>query len=376
MTKVIHIISGLGSGGAEKILFQLVTKNSNPVQQHYVISLSDKGFYGEKLEAAGISVHTLNLKTNPQNFFQLRKLISNISPDIIQGWMYHGNVIASLVSLFVGMPKVVWGVHASNFSAKTTSLSTRSFVFFGSFLSWLSPRKIIYVSQAAKQAHEKITYKRSKSLVIANGIDTNIFTPNKDAYTNLRKQLSLHKSCRLIGLIARFHPLKGHQTFVDAAKIFIESGLDAHFLLCGANIDNNNKILMEMINRAGLSPRFHLLGQRENISQITAGLDIANSCSLDESFSLTAAEAMSCEVPTVVTANAGAMSVVGDKGHIVPIGDARNMASEWKKVLETPDEELKKKNRAARKSIKDQFSIETMLINYQELYNKLSRDLT
>ncbi|MCK5042242.1 MAG: glycosyltransferase [Sphingomonadales bacterium] len=371
MAKIVHIISGLGSGGAENILFQLVTKNTVENQQHYVVSLSGAGFYGEKLENANIKVYYLNLKSNPRHLFHIRRIISEIKPDIVQGWMYHGNIIASMLSIFVGLPIITWGIHASNFSSKTTSLLTRAFVFLGTLLSWLSPKKIIYVSEAAKLAHERIGYRKAKSIVIANGIDTNLFCADSQAPKKLCKELGLETGTKLIGMFARFHPLKGHDTFIEAAKLLHTQNPNVHYVLCGHGIDKNNENLVGQISDHGLTNNFHTLGQRDDLPYLTAALDIASSCSIDESFSLTTAEAMSSEVSVVVTENPGAKSVVGEYGIVVPISNAKATAQAWGDILDTPKDELTKVNTMARKRIIKHFSIEIMASNYERLYQDL-----
>ena len=95
--KIVHIISALPIGGAEKTLFNLVSHDTNLKNKHIVISLSGQGPYGDKITDAGIKVISLgitNIFSSVYVLFKLYKLLKNIKPDVIQGWMYQGNLVA------------------------------------------------------------------------------------------------------------------------------------------------------------------------------------------------------------------------------------------------------------------------------------------
>ena len=105
---ILHLIVGLGDGGAEATLYKLVsTDNKN---NHIVISLSDFGKYGELLSKKNIPVYALNFRRNRFNFLQIFKLLNKIekfNPEIIQSWMYHADFLTSIIKLFY--PKKLFG---------------------------------------------------------------------------------------------------------------------------------------------------------------------------------------------------------------------------------------------------------------------------
>mgnify|MGYP000639695173 CR=1 FL=1 len=106
--KVVHIISDLGSGGAERSLFKLAKSNLANTYDFSVICLKGEGMYSQKLRRQGIDVIALNL--NYFNFlFKLFPFALNlykVRPQIIQGWMYHGN-IAALIGVGTLLIKIV-----------------------------------------------------------------------------------------------------------------------------------------------------------------------------------------------------------------------------------------------------------------------------
>src|SRR5690606_1572576 len=58
--RVVHIISGLGQGGAETVLYRLVTARQHNTE-HIVVSMGDEGVLGPRLHQDGVAVHTLNM---------------------------------------------------------------------------------------------------------------------------------------------------------------------------------------------------------------------------------------------------------------------------------------------------------------------------
>lgn len=77
MKRIIHIITDLNNGGAEKMLYKLLKNSDKDKYYHEVISLIDEGIYGEKIKALNIKVHCL--KINKSNLLisllKARKII-------------------------------------------------------------------------------------------------------------------------------------------------------------------------------------------------------------------------------------------------------------------------------------------------------------
>ncbi len=69
----------------------------------------------------------------------------------------------------------------------------------------------------------------------------------------------------LIGMNARYDPMKNHSGFIQAAGKLVRSGLDVHFLLAGQDVDPGNSVLAKLIGRENLAGRVHLLGRCEDI---------------------------------------------------------------------------------------------------------------
>ena len=96
----MFIITGLNQGGAESMLYKLLLNINRSIFDCSVVSILDLGFYGEKIQSLGIPVFCLNLKKKPC-FFKYIKFLIRYQPDIIQGWMYHANLLSIFSKLFL-----------------------------------------------------------------------------------------------------------------------------------------------------------------------------------------------------------------------------------------------------------------------------------
>ena len=360
MKKILHIITSLDAGGAQAVMYNLI-KGIDPTKfENHVISLTGDGFYGEKLRRIGVNVYSINIQLSKRNIFSLFFQSRKLRPDILNGWMYHANLTCSFIGLFILRVPIVWGIHNSGIRSEDMKRFTRFIAKLCGVLSRVTPTRIIYCSEQAKNIHEQYGYNKSKSVAILNGIDTSIFKANKNAKRGLHCELGINQNSPLIGCVARYHPLKNHDLFFSAAKLLHALRPDVHFLLCGIDMDINNSKLIDTLSAYGLEEYTHLLGLRNDIEVITAALDVATSCSLDESFSLTAAEAMACEVMVVVTNNPGATSVLGESGWIVPLHDPVGLSNTWNTILSTPQERKNRIGKNSRERVKANYSIEYM----------------
>ena len=173
--KILHIITGLGEGGAEQTLFNLVT--SDHVNEHIVVSLMDEGKYGKFLNNNGIKVYFIRLKRgklNIKKLIYLNNIIKNCNPDCVQTWMYHSDLIGGIFAKCNRVKKIFWNIRSSNFHIKKTSLKTKIVIFLCALFSYLIPNKIIINSVNAINFHKKCLYSNKFNLIY-NGINTEIF---------------------------------------------------------------------------------------------------------------------------------------------------------------------------------------------------------
>jgi len=373
MKTIVHVISGFETGGAETALYHLLANCDTKEFEPHVISLTNKNRIGAAIEDMGIPVHSLRASIGPRlvsSSLRLTLVMRKIRPDLVQGWMYHGNIAATLASKS-DVP-LLWGIRHTIYDLSNERLATRLFIKLGSRLSH-RPNRIIYNSQISIAQHESIGYNREKSMLISNGIDYDKFKPDPNAKSAVRRELRLDSSTLLIGLIARYHPMKDQTTFLKAAQLLKQSYPNVQFALAGPDTDTRNGNLTSIIQSLGLTDSVHLLGDREDMPKLTAALDISCSSSAwGEGFPNVLGEAMACGIPCVATDIGESSTIVGNTGLIIPPQSPQQMAIAWNRLIEEGVDSRHQRGIAARGRIKNLFSIASTVRSYELLYSELT----
>ena len=353
------------------MLYKLVSKMDWDKFEIQVISLTDIGPIGKKIEDLGIPVSALGMRKgipNPVAIFTLARWLRRTKPDLVQTWMYHSDLIGGLAAKLAGSIPVVWGIRHSNldpegnkratiWTAKTCALFSR----------WL-PTKIVCCSEASRRVHTALGYDPDRMVVIPNGFDLNLFKPDLEGVALVRQELGISEDTILIGMVGRFDPQKDHRNFIKAAALQQKKIRNVQFLLCGDDIRWENQKLSRWIDGAGLHGYFHLLGRRNDIPRIMTTLDIASSSSYGEGFPNVVGEAMACGTPCVVTDVGDSALLVGDTGIVVPPKDPDVLALAWEKLIEIGKDKRQKLGHDARLRIRDNFSLPSVVKQYEELY--------
>ena len=374
--KVLHIITGLSTGGAEMMLYKLVSKMDRSCFDVYVASLTDIGPVGEKIKKLNIPVVVVGMKRGWKGFFsfsgffKLLKIVKNYKPDIIQTWMYHSDLIGGLVGKLFRIP-VIWNIRHSNLDPKYNKKTTIWIAKICAKFSKILPKKIICCSYASKDIHSKLGYDENKMVVIPNGFDLDAFFPDKQAREKVRKELGINDKIIVIGFVARFDPQKDHKNFFEAAKIVHKIYPKVHFFLCGDGISWKNEKLREWIEKSGVEKVTHLLGRRDDMKNVYNSIDIFCSSSYGEGFPNVIGEAMACGIPCVVTNVGDSAIIVGDTGFVVPPKNPESLDEAIIKMIKIGKEKRKELGRKARKRIEENYSIEKIVINYEQLYKKV-----
>ena len=377
--RISHIISGLSAGGAEMMLFRLLSHMDGAAFESRVVSLTDIGEAGEMIQALGVPVHELGMRRglpNPLRFLRLLRWLRQGSADVVQTWMYNSDLIGGVAARLAGNARVVWNIRHTDFGPGdwkgTAYWSAKACVP----LSRTIPTSIICCSQASKTVHARLGYAVDKMLVIPNGFDLRTFRPDPAARRSMRRELGLPDGALLIGLIARFHAQKDHRNFIQAASQLAAQLPDAHFLLCGEGITWENRTLAGWIEASGIRDRYHVLGPRNDISRVDAALDVAtSSAAYGEGFPNIIGEAMACGVPCAVTDVGDSALIVGDTGRVVPPREPEALAAAWRALVDAGAEGRVRLGAAARRRIQEKFDLLVVVAQYERLYAELSSDV-
>lgn len=374
--KICFIITGLGGGGAEEMLFKLVRSISRSQFELCIISLTTLGKYGPRFVSMGVPVYTLEMRggsfPSPKIVFSLVKLIRAVSPDLVSTWMYHADLLGGIAARMAGIKAVAWNVRHSDLSLANNKPLTLLVVKICALLSRKIPDKILTCSEKARSVHVRSGYCGEKMVVLPNGFDLERFAPRACARSSVRAELGLGDDVPLVGLIARNDPSKNHLGFIEAACQVQKAIPKANFLMAGTGIDCKNVGIATAIERTNSSQIFHLLGQRDDVPRLMAALDVLASTSSGEAFPNVLGEAMACAIPCVVTDAGDSADIVGDAGHVVAVGDMNRLAAHIVEVLLMSQSDRIALGKRARERVRRLYEIQHVVTRYEAFYSSLA----
>lgn len=360
---VLHIITGLGTGGAERSLFNLLNGPLGDAYQHSVISLTTLGTYGAQLRAIGVEVTALDIKRAPWRFGLLRGLVRRQQPDIVQAWMYHGNLAASFAC--PSSARVVWNVRHGLEDFAGEKRTTRWAIQANKKLS-ARPDRVLFNAEIARRQHIKVGFAEENTQVIPNGFDTEAFRFDPHQRAELRQQLGIPATAHVIGYLGRFHPVKDHDSFLRAGLGALADRFDVHLVLAGDRVTYETPFFKERIPEP-LRSRVHLLGDRRDVSAVLSAMDIFAQSSRVEGFPNVLGEAMSTGRACVATDVGDSAFVLDGAGLIVPPGDPVALEGGMRKFLTDPELRITS-GAQARKRIETDFPLDITAQAYITLY--------
>jgi len=303
----MHVIINLNGGGAERLLTNLVTQQSAAGGDACVVCLQGEGVFRRTLEAAGVEVIDLGIRRRRNaaaGLLRLARLIRRRRPSVVQGWMYHANVFASLALMLAGRrgTRLIWGVFCSDVCPNREPLKN----IFPGLGRLFSPYVdgVVYNAGEARDFHRSFGFREPRSLVIPNCLDTRRFVRETELRRPVRRELGVPEDAVMVVVVARVDPMKNWPGVLAAVRD-----------LPGVVTVGVGKGTDELPPQPG----YVGLGWRDDVQRILSAADIFLLASdFGEGTSMALVEAMSCSLPCVVTDVGGNGTVLGDGGLVVP----------------------------------------------------------
>tara|TARA_B100000674_G_C37980372_1_gene981860 strand:- start:10953 stop:12047 length:1095 start_codon:yes stop_codon:yes gene_type:complete len=305
-TSIVHVITGLDTGGAEHVLASLALEKMRVGEHPLVVSLVDGGSQFDKLRTAGCRVIGLGMRRGRPSFKALMRLVRIIKcekPPVIQSWMYHADIAALLAVYLSGRrscTKLFWGIRCSDMDGSR-------YRYLRGVCSWLSkyPDGIIANSYSGLKFHtEVLGYRPKRTAVIPNFFDTERYCFRESARSRIRRELGLDENDFVIAAVARVDAMKDYPNFLSALE-----EIDGVTALAIGKGTETLPVTQGLI----------VLGERDDIPDLLSAIDVLVSASaFGEGFSNVIGEAMACQRAVIATNVGDANSLVGSAGIIVP----------------------------------------------------------
>lgn len=371
---VLHLITGLGQGGAEQVVYDIATRLDARRCRLAVCSIlepaGERGVFAERLRDAGIEVITLGLghKWQFRRAARLEGVLRERNPDILHCHLFHANVLGRRLAARAGVRHVVATVHIAE-------RRWRPWRFW--IERWTDPLGdiTVCVSRAALEFQSRKTgLPESRFTVIPNGVDTARFAEPGRSRDDVRAALGVPSGARVVGSVGRLDPQKGYRYLIPAFAELAAEADDLDLVIAGDGPERRR--LEALAGRSGCAGRVHLLGRREDVPDLLHAFDVFAMPSIYEGFGLTAVEAMAAGVPVVASAVdslpeiLGAGERGGRVGRLVPPRRPDKLAEAIGDVLARPPGEQVER---ARHRARQEYDVAKMVERYAELYDSLAR---
>ena len=369
--RVVHVITALSVGGAQTALWRLLAGSDRTRFPSSVVTLSRALDPAERIRTLDIEVVDLGMRPGvpqPVALVALARYLRAVRPHVVQSWLYHADLLATLAAPLSGRPKLLWNIRCSDMRPGRPLTIVRA-------LAALSrrPDAVVANSRAGLEYHIACGYRPRRAVVIPNGFSIATESEREADAASVRDELRLPPRTPLVGLMARYHPMKDHQTFFRAAAILASSRPDVHFMLAGEDVTEANAEIAHMAGDAGLAGRVHLLGKRSDVLRLTRALDIASlSSAYGEGFPNVVGEAMASGTPCVVTDVGDAAWIIGDSGKVVAPGDPMALAAAWEEILALSPRERRALGERGRARVAQTFSESAVQLAYEALYTQVA----
>ena len=298
---------------------------------------------------------------NFQSLKNLKKILENQKPDIIQGWMYHGN-IAAMIGAFMlkKKTKLSWNIRLSLEAFSQMKFNTRLAIKLGAIFS-KKPDAIIYNSLRSLSQHHKIGFSMNNDFYIPNGFDINKWHPSNKMKSRIRILLKISKKTKVIGYVGRGEDQKDLPNLFKAFDIVKKKNLDIILVAVGKNL---KKYAID-------TDRIIFLGLRSDVQNLMKSFDIFCLSSKAEGFPNVIGEAMLSGLPCITTDVGDAKEIVGNTGWVIPANNPLLLANCIDKVIKIKPEKLKKYSKYARQKIISKYDINHIKNEYISLYHSL-----
>jgi glycosyltransferase involved in cell wall biosynthesis len=370
--RVLHVITGLGHGGAQRQLVNLVNTMD---AKSSVFSILPLGVMAEEINTPKTNVYSGDLRrvVSREWVRSLSRVVGIVAPDIVVGWMYHGNLGASLTRRLGHSGPMVWNVRHSIYDLSFEKPATR-WIIRGSRLLSRQPRRIIYNSQTAATQHEALGFSANHRTVLPNGFDLERFKPDSDARMKFRAEMGVSDEELLVGIIGRSHPMKNYEGWVKAFRILVNQGYAVRCVMVGAGIEAPDSKLHLAIRSAGLESEIFRLGPTPRPETVLAALDLlAMPSKWGEGFPNVVGEAMACGVPAIVTPIGDAPQVVADTGLVFDSASTDHLVAGMRAALRLGREGLVRLGKQARRRMEECYSLDSVAVMYETLLREVLR---
>lgn len=352
---ILYIITGLGLGGAEKVVMDLtdqMQQNGHQVKIAYLTGQIEVKPQSQNIEIIYLGLENITSILSASKKY--RKIVKEYQPDIIHSHMVHANIFTRLNRLCCAVPRLINSAHSNIEGGRLRMLAYR-----------LTHSLADVTTNVSRNAVKEFEKRKATPIggirVMYNGIDLNKF---KTQISNGTVFNTNHINFISVG---RFHDAKDYPNLIQAVYLVKQkTNKPIKFYIAGDG--ELRPKLEQLIQQLNLNDDIYLLGSRTDVPNLLNEANFFILSSKYEGFGLVVAEAMACECFVISTDSSGPSEIMGDTGILVEPQNPEKLANAILQALSLTEQEISENNIKARKRIEEYFSLETSVQNWLNIY--------
>jgi glycosyltransferase involved in cell wall biosynthesis len=357
--KVLHVITGLGVGGAE---LQLRSILQHTRHESDVVTLYNPGPVADMIVGDGGRVRDLGMTSNTElpALGRLARLIRADRYDVVHTHLYRSCIYGRLAARLAGTPVVVTTEHSigeTHLERRRMTLGVRA-LYLGTDLC---SDTTIAVSEAVAHRLIKWGVPARKIETIPNGLDFNRVAFDSAARDAIRAEFDLPRDAYVIGVLGRLDPIKRFDLVIRAAAPLLD---DHHRLLIVGDGQIRPDLEAEAA-RHGVAELVTFAGERHDVAAMLSSLDLFIAASEQETFGLSVLEALANGIPALYTTCPALEGIETDRARQIP-GEVEGMRQEIAAEMAAG-----RRTRQGVPAIREQYGIEAVTRRIDDLYERL-----
>ncbi len=365
MKRILHVIDTTGPGGAETVFIELLSRLQSECCESVVV-IRGTGWVYDELKRRGFEPYIIDAKGsfNLGYLFNLIKVIRKEKIDLIQAHLLGSSVYSCVAGFLTGRPVAIT-LHGVVDFDEERFLAAKFFI-----VNKLAGRIVLVSKDLLKRLQERVEINESKLSIIYNGVDIESYSQEKN--DGLRDELGFDRNDLIVGSVGNVRKAKAYDVLLQAVALVVKEVPNIKFVIVGDKENRLYEELCELRAELALEKSVYFLGFRDDIADFLCGIDLFLLSSISEGCPISVIEAMSSDVPMIVTDCGGLNEMVEADVSAVICEAGSSLALKEALLHLLEDSELKQRLiKNSRKIVESRFTMGAMLGSYCSIYNNL-----
>jgi glycosyltransferase involved in cell wall biosynthesis len=359
--KVLHVITGLGVGGAELQLRSMLQHTRHDAE---VITLYNPGPVADMIRADGRQVRSLGMTSNTQisTLNALRRLIADGRYDVVHTHLYRSQIYGRPAAWLAGVPVIVSTEHSigeTHLERRKMTAGVRALYLATEMMSDMT----VAVSGTVRERLVRWGLRPRKVAVVPNGVDLTRVEFDRTRREKVRAEFGIAPSDYVIGVLGRLDPTKQFDMVIEAAAPLLGNG--RRLLIVGKGDERAH--LEEVARRYGVTDRVIFAGERHDVAAMLSAMDLFVASSKQETFGLSVLEALANGLPVLYTTCPALDGLDVSRATQVPSGAGGLRDAMLAELAAGP-----RGDRAAEPAVEKEYGIQAVTSRIDDLYEQLA----